>query len=151
MATGKTMKLQNDEILQLRHTSQNFINRFPDRTPLHHALERTLKQTKRAFEDFADQEAEYRVEAAMLKPDGSFMLTDKQDTVIDPKKASDLQKKMRALNRKEVEVEIYQATSFPPDLEAMWLQQFLGTVISEELYEKQSGLLKEILDTNHLV
>jgi len=125
------VKISNDEMLNFRRAAQNYINRHPDRTRLHHALEKSLKKTLTAFEDYADAESDIRIDTAMIdeKTKAFVMTEDKMSYVVDPAKAKDLQKRMRELGRKEVEFEPYFATEVPKDLEAAWFQVFEGIVI----------------------
>jgi hypothetical protein len=133
MATGLKMTLTNDELSTLRQACQSYINRHPENSPFHYALTRTLKQTKAAFEDYADGENEIRIDSSLVdSTTGKFVLMDDKNPAIDPKKAKELQKRTRDLSRKEVEVEIYQATSIPPTLESVWYQQFEGIIFKEQ-------------------
>lgn len=125
--------ITNEEMLNFRRAAQNYINRHPDRTRLHYALEKTLKKTTTAFEDYADAESDIRIDTAMIdeKTKAFVMTEDKMSYVVDPTKAKDLQKRMRDLGRKKVEFESYFATEIPKDLEAAWYQVFEGIVIEE--------------------
>jgi len=140
MATGNETTITNDELVQFRRAAQQYINSHAARTPLHHALERSLKQTKAAFEDFADDENEIRVDCALIdEKTKQFILNDKE-LAIDSTKAKDLQKRTRALGRKEVKVTLYQATEVPPKIEAVWIQQFAGLVIDMDYVSPEEEL-----------
>src|SRR6185369_11523738 len=129
-----TKKITNTELLDFINAAQNYINRNPDRTKLHYALEKTLKKTTALFEDYADAENEVRVDCALIdEKTKTFALgEDKRSYVIDPAKAKELQKSLRELGRKEIEIETHFATELPPFLEAMWYQYFNGIVLDEK-------------------
>lgn len=126
------VKITNDEMLNFRHAAQNYINRHPDRTKLHYALEKSIKGSQSAFEDYADQESDIRIDTAMIdeKTKTFVMSENKMNYIVDPSKAKELQKKMRELGRKEVEIEV-RVVDAPKDLEAAWYQVFAGIVFPE--------------------
>lgn len=128
------IKITNDELLQFRNAAQQFIQRYNDRTPLHYALEKMLKKTKTAADDYSDKENDHRSECALIDKETKKYATldDKRTIAIDPEKMKSFQKKIRVLLREEIEVEPHYATSIPADLDAMWYQWFLGIVIKEE-------------------
>lgn len=128
-----TVTLTNSELAHFRRTAQQFINTHAERTKLHYAIEKVLKKTTKALEDYSDQENEFRVDAALIDPKTkAFINDDKGNFMIDPTKSKELNKQLRALSRKEVEFETHFATDVPPDLEAGWYQVFLGVVIHED-------------------
>ena len=136
------IKITNDELVTFRSAAQTFINRNPDRTKLHYALEKTLKRTLPFFEDYADKENDYRVDAAVIdeKTKTFVLLEDKRSMAVDPAKAKELQKKMRDLGRQTVEFDAHYATDVPKDLEAMWVQMFVGIVIEKDPFEDTDTL-----------
>ncbi|HTJ52622.1 MAG TPA: hypothetical protein VL443_24370 [Cyclobacteriaceae bacterium] len=145
------ISITNDELVQFRTAAQAYINRYPDRTKLHYALERTLKKTLTLFEDYADKENDYRVDAAIIdeKTKTFTYLEDvvggqtRRQLAVDPAKAKTLQANMRKLGREKVEIETYFTTEQPKDLEAMWHQVFSGIVIPEEREDSAKDALTE--------
>jgi hypothetical protein len=147
MATLKSVTLQNDEIAQLRMACQSYINQHHERTKFHFALERTLKLTKNAFEDYSDAEMSLRSEHALINPTTkAYVLSDNKEIIIDPEKSGSFQKAIRALQRKEVEVNVHEATEIH-ELKAMWIQQFLGTILNED-YEQPTAKAEKQLELN---
>lgn len=128
-----TIKMTNSELAQFRSTAQMFINRHPDRSRLHYALEKTIKKTQNLFDEYMDDENEIRMDCALIGPDKKFLfLDDKKSLAVDPAKGKDMQNRLRKLGNKEVEFEPCFTTEFDPNLEAGWLQFFIGVVIKEE-------------------
>jgi len=129
-----TIKITNRQLLDFRNAGQEYINRNPDRTKLHYAIERTLKKTQAVFEDYIDAENEIRVDCAVVdEKTKSFTLgEDKKSYLVEASKAKELQKKLRELGRKEIEIETYFATEVSKDLEAAWYQYFNGIVLDED-------------------
>jgi hypothetical protein len=129
------LKLTYDELILARAVGQQYINKNPERTPLHYALEKFIKKTQRMAEDYADKENDIRVDCALIDKDTKkfVLMDDKKSIAVDPIKAKEFQKKMRELGREEVTIENpHFATSVPDDLEAAWFQQFVGIVIRED-------------------
>jgi hypothetical protein len=129
-----TLKKSYDDILAFRNAAQQFINRTPERTKLHYALEKVQKKIKSHVEDYADLENDIRVDCALLD-NGKFTYIEtgrmgEKMLATDPTKAKDQQKRIRDLGRKEVEVEVMFTTEVP-DIEAAWYGSFLGWVIDE--------------------
>jgi hypothetical protein len=139
-----TVTLSNNELLHFRRNAQQFINTHPERTKLHYALEKVIKKTTKAAEDYADKENDHRVDAALLdSKTKAFINDDKGNLTIDPSKMKELNKQLRALSRENVEFETHFATEVPPDLEAGWYQVFLGVVIEEDkdpILKEKTGL-----------
>lgn len=140
-----TVKRSYDDILNFRNAAQQYINRHPDRTKLHYAIEKMLKKTKNHFEDYADKENDIRVDCALLDEKKAFVHIEvggQKVLATDPSKAKEQQSKMRLLGRGEVEVEVYYTTETPKDLEAMWYPHFMGFVLPEDIEETESTLKK---------
>lgn len=137
--------ITNDELVEFRRAAQGYINRYPDRTKLHYALEKALKRTQLLFEDYADAENDIRVDCAVIdEKTKTFVLNEmKNGMAIDPSKAKELQQKMRVLGRKEVSFEPYFATEVAPELEAMWFQAFNGIVIKDDPLEESKMTVDE--------
>jgi hypothetical protein len=138
------VKLTNDEMLNFRHAAQGYINRHPDRTKLHYALEKSIKGSQSAFEDYADAESDIRIETAMIdEKTKTFVMSDnKMNYVVDPSKAKELQRRMRELGRKEVEIEV-RSVDAPKDFEAAWYQAFAGIVFPDVEIEDSKKELAE--------
>ena len=134
MATEDKIKITNEDLAQFRRAAQMYINAFPDRTPLHYGLEKMLKSTKAEFDQFFDEESDIRVDCALIdKETKKFVMADnKKDHAIDPAKAKELQARVRKLSNKEIEITPHWVTDFDPNMEAKWMQQFLGFIIKEE-------------------
>src|SRR5690606_31097518 len=107
------LTITNADLVTKRSAAQNFIRVYPERTKLHHVLEKFLKKTKRLSEDFQDDENDIRVDAALLEnkrfvyetvPTGQGQTT--KVLAVDPTKAKELQRKLRDLERKEISVEV---------------------------------------------
>jgi len=140
--------LTNAELATKRNAAQHYINSFPDRTRLHHALEKFLKRTKTDFEKFQDAENDLRVDAALIEETEKKVKRFVYETVpsdrpgvppqkvlaVDPEKAKELQKKLRVLEREEVSFEpaYCQLSDLPDDMEARWQQVFIGLVVKED-------------------
>lgn len=128
-----TITITNDVLINARNGAQLYINRNPDRSRLHYALEKFIKKTQSKFEDYQDKENDIRVDCALIDKDTKkFVMEDKNQLAVDPTKAKDLQKRIRDLGRETVDVEPHYATEIPPHLEAMWYQVFNGIIIKEE-------------------
>lgn len=124
--------ITNDVLINTRNGAQLYINRHPDRSRLHYALEKFIKKTQSKFEDYQDKENEIRVDCALVDKDTKKFVMEEKNLSVDPTKAKELQRKIRDLGREEVEIEPHFATELPPDLEAMWYQVFNGIIIEEE-------------------
>jgi hypothetical protein len=146
-----TLKKSYDDILAFRNAAQQFINRTPERTKLHYALEKVQKKIKSHVEDYADLENDIRVDCALLD-NGKFTYIEtgrmgEKMLATDPTKAKDQQKRIRDLGRKEVDVEVFFIKGeIPKDVEAAWYAAFLGWVIDEEQdpYNESETVMKKL-------
>jgi predicted mannosyl-3-phosphoglycerate phosphatase (HAD superfamily) len=130
----------NSELVAFRQAAQRYIQTHPERSKFHYALERTLKKTLPALEDWADQENDIRVDTAVQENGklvymdvGSPMRPEKM-LVVQPDKAKELQKRLRELGRKTVSVEVHYCPTkdIPADLPAAYFQEFVGWVIEKD-------------------
>jgi hypothetical protein len=139
-----TVKITNDEHAQFRNIAQTYINRNPDRTPLHYALEKVLKKNLNKFEDYADKENDIRAEYALKdKETKKFVFNDDKRTfAVDPDRAKEMTKKLRELSREEVELEVHFATELPDHIDALWQQHFIGIVMNDPMEPKEVKELK---------
>lgn len=140
--------LTNEEVALKRQVAQNWINQNPERSRFHFALEKFLQRTKRIVEDFGDAESDIRAETA-LQENGKFVYMDvgtpmkpEKMLVVDPAKAKDLQKRLRENGRKEVSFEGYYCpkSDIPKDLEAAWMQHFVGLVIENDPFAETEAI-----------
>lgn len=132
-----TIKKSYDEINTFRLAAQQWINKNPERTRFHYALEKLLNRTKVHSEDYADKENDIRVECALLDDKKAFTYIEvegpmgpQKNLATDPAKAKEQQKRMRELGRTKIEIEQYFAPA-PDKLQALWHQHFLGFVLDE--------------------
>jgi len=126
------IEIQKDQLVGVRNAAQTYINRNPDRSKLHYALEKFLKNTKSEFEEYQDAENDIRVDCALVDKDTKKFVLEGKELAIDPSKAKDLQKKMRALGREVVSIDTFYCTEIPAGLEAIWYQVFNGVIFKED-------------------
>lgn len=142
------LTMTNEELAAFRGIAQQYINRVKERNRLHYALEKFLKKTRVAFEDYQDAEQDLRVDCAQKEKDGkSFVYIETMTPTgptkvlsIDPDKAKQLQKGLRELGRKQVEIEdVYYCRDKEVinSLESIWLQHFIGVVIEEDPLDEE--------------
>lgn len=137
--------ITNDTLVNTRNGAQLYINRHPDRSRLHYALEKFIKKTQTKFEDYQDRENDIRVDCALIDKDTKKFVMEDKNLAVDPTKAKDLQKRIRELGRETIEIEPHYATEVPDGLEAMWYQAFNGIIIKEEDDEMAKPSEKEEL------
>lgn len=143
-----TITITNDQLVNTRNGAQLYINRHPDRTRLHYALEKFIKKTQAKFEDYQDEENEIRVDCALIDKDTKKFVLEEKNLAVDPAKAKELQRRMRELGRKTVDIEPHYATEVPTGLEAMWYQAFNGIIIKEEDDQMAQPPKKEVLEAS---
>ena len=125
--------ITNTELVEFRNAAQRYINLHPERTKLHYALEKMLKKTLAAFEDFSDAENEIRMDCALVDQNTKAFIVaeDKKSYTVDSTKAKDQVSRLRALSRKAVTIDPFLVSDYPKDLEAMWYSYFNGIVLDE--------------------
>lgn len=133
------VKVTLQQIANFRTNARNYLSKqpSPDASKLAYALGKMIKATDKIHAGYVDDENEARVELATADSDGNLKQDKETGYSYTKENATKLQKKLRELGSKEVEVDPYYATIIPKKLEPVWLEFFVPFVIREEREEKE--------------